>query len=91
MGRHTFNTHPHNNNVRLHKFIHGEKSDSKITLKLEGIKLFTSRNMGKQQCLIICNLQKVKNFAIFLFHISFKHIFSHVHIMELKFSFHFQN
>ncbi len=85
MQRHAFNTHPHNNNnVGLHKFIHGEKFDSKIKLKLKGIKLFTSRNMGKQQCLIICNLQKVENFANVLFHISFKHILFHVHILELN-------
>jgi hypothetical protein len=46
--------------------------------------------MGKQQCLVISNLQKVENFANFLFHIFFKHILPHVHIMELNNSFHFQ-
>jgi hypothetical protein len=75
----------------LHTFVHGEKLDLKITSKLKGKKFGTSRIMGKQQCLIICNLQKVENFAGFLFHISSKHIFSHVHIMELNSSFRLQN
>jgi hypothetical protein len=54
MWKHAFNTHPHNNNnVGLHTFIHGEKSNLKITLEFKGTKLGTSRNVGKQQCLII--------------------------------------
>jgi hypothetical protein len=71
--------------------IHVEKLDLKITLELKGTKLGTSRNVEKQQCLIICNLHKVEIFARFLFHISFNHIFSHVHIMEQKNTFHLQN
>jgi hypothetical protein len=85
MGKHSFNADPYNNNnVGLHTIIHGEKLDFKITSKLKGTKLGTSKNVGKQQCLIICNLQKVENFVRFLFHISLKHILSHVHIMELN-------
>ncbi len=92
MWRHAFNTHPHNNNnVGLHTFVHGEKLDLKITSELKGTILGTSRNVGKQQCLIICNWQGVEKFARFLFHTFFKHILSHVHIMEQKISFHFQN
>jgi hypothetical protein len=56
MWRHAFNAIPHNsNNVGLHTFVHGDKSYLKITLKLKGTKLGTSRNVGKQKCLIICN------------------------------------
>jgi hypothetical protein len=56
MQKHVFNTIPHNNNnVGLHTFVHGEKLDLKITLELKRTKLGTSRNVGKQQCLIICN------------------------------------
>jgi hypothetical protein len=48
MLRHAFNTCPHNtNNVGLHTLGHGEKLDFKITLKLKGAKLVTSRNVGK--------------------------------------------
>jgi hypothetical protein len=54
MWKHAFNTHPHNNNnVGLHTFVHGEKSNLKITSEFKGTKLGTSRNVGKQQCLII--------------------------------------
>jgi hypothetical protein len=92
MPRHAFNTNPHNiNNVGLHTLVHGEKSDLKITSELKGAKLVTSRNVGKQQCFVICNLQKVENFTRFFIHISFKHILFHVHIMELNSSFHLQN
>jgi len=56
MQKHAFNAIPHNdNNVGLHTFVHGDKSNLKITSKLKGTKLGTSRNVGKQQCLIICN------------------------------------
>jgi hypothetical protein len=56
MWRHAFGIIPHtNNNVGLHTFVHGEKSNLKSTSKLKGTKLGTSRNVGKQQCLIICN------------------------------------
>jgi hypothetical protein len=85
MQKHAFNAHPcNNNNVGLHTILHGEKLDFEITSELKGTKLGTSRNVGKQQCLIICNLQKVENFVRFLFHISLKHILLHVHIMELN-------
>jgi hypothetical protein len=89
---HSTSPPPHNsNNVGLHTFVHGEKLKIKITLELKGTKLGTSRNVGKQQCLIICNLQKVEKFARFLFHIFLKDILYHVHIMELNISLHLQN
>jgi hypothetical protein len=57
MRKHAFSAIPHNNNnVGLHTFVHGdEKSDLKLTSELKGTKFGTSRNVGKQQCLIICN------------------------------------
>jgi hypothetical protein len=39
-----------NNNVGLHTFIHGEKSNFKNTSKLKGTKLVTSKDAGQQQC-----------------------------------------
>jgi hypothetical protein len=56
MWKHAFNAIAHNNNnVGLHTFVHGEELDLKIRSNLKGRKLGTSRNVGKQQCLIICN------------------------------------
>ncbi len=89
MWRYAFNAHPHNKKIL--GFVHGERSDLRITSELKGTKLDSSRNVRKQQCLIICNLHKVEIFANFLFHISFNHILSHVHIMEQKSSFLLQN
>jgi hypothetical protein len=39
-----------NNNVGLHTFIHGEKSNLKNTSKFKGTKLVTSKDVGQQQC-----------------------------------------
>jgi hypothetical protein len=38
-----------NDNLGLHNFIHGEKSNLKNTAKFKGTKIVTSKDVGQQQ------------------------------------------
>jgi hypothetical protein len=46
------------NNVKLHTFVSDEKSNLKITSKFKGTKLVISKNVGQQQCSMICQFKK---------------------------------
>jgi hypothetical protein len=52
-----------NNNVGLHTFVSDEKSNLKITSKSKRVKLVISKNVGQQQCSIICQLKKNLNMS----------------------------